>query len=151
MPTLKIDRVRTMNQQGENATLFDPFVDALALNMDISASADLMELPRPMFMAVFQFIDSLTDTVIFYHTWLHDFEWGCFFWISIGNNWGPSPSNYTTPERWGLEWWKVGSGIFGFRGMIKAYSWQGEDGLITIDAFDVSNIRWFRLKEVFRL
>ncbi|MGB2696303.1 MAG: hypothetical protein WBD28_00420 [Candidatus Zixiibacteriota bacterium] len=151
MLELKIERIQTKNQRGENATLFDPFGDALTLIMDIKASPDLMDLPKPMFMAVFQIIDPLTDIVVVNQTWLHEFQWGPNFWISMGNNWGPDPSDYTTPKRWGLEWWKTGSGVFGFRGIIKAYSSQKEKGMITVDAFDVSGIRWFRLKEIYAL
>ena len=70
----------------------------------------------------------------------------------MGNNWGPSPNDYTTPEKWGIHpaahaW----NEVFGFRGIIKAYSWQGENGQVDLDAFDVSETRWFRVGRTARL
>jgi hypothetical protein len=70
-------------------------------------------------------------------------------WISLGNNW--DSSRYDTPYRWGLDWTPANTSIFGFRGLIKAYSWQGESGLQSLDAFDVSDIHWFRIKEIYML
>ena len=97
-------------------------------------------------------INPSTDTVVVNQVWEHDLVWGQFFWISWGNNWGPNPSDYTTPEKWGIHpaahSWNY---VFGFRGIIKAYSWQGESGLIDVDVFDVSEIRWFRVGNTSRL
>ena len=152
MPSLRITNLRTVNQLGQNATLFDPFSDALALTMDIAASADLLALPGPSWYAAFQIIHPHTDTVVVDQIWGGTFQWGQWFWISWGNNWGP-PSDYTTIEKWGLSWVGAGiQGIFGFRGIIKAYSQPGGGaGLQSVDAFDVSPIRWFRAKELYRL
>jgi len=151
MATLKITGVRTVNQQGMNATLFDPFNDALALTLDVYASADLVALPNASFTAIFQIIDPYTDTTVVNVTWSHPFQWGQWFWISEGNNWGP-PSAYETPQRWGLSWSR--NSVFGFRGIIKASYIPTEppgSGWNAVDALDVSSPKWFRLKEVFTL
>jgi len=152
MATLAIRHVRTMNQDHVNATLFDPFTNALALVMDCFASSDLVSLVKPMFHAQFEIINPSTDVVIVNQGWMHDLAWGQYFWISMGNNWGPSPSDYTTPENWGIHPASHGwNEVFGFRGIIKAYSWEGENGQIDLDAFDVSEIRWFRVRRIARL
>ena len=103
MPSLCIAGARTVNQLGQNATLFDPFRDALALTLDVAASADLLALPSPAWTASFQIVRPRSDTVVYEHTWGGYFNWGQWFWISVGNNWGP-PADYTTIERFGLSW-----------------------------------------------
>jgi len=145
MPTLSIRGVRTMNQDHANATFFDPFADALALVLDCYASPDLLALPDPRFHAQFEIVNPSTDIVVVNSGWAHALAWGEYFWISMGNNWGP-PASFTTPAKWGIHpsayaW----NEVFGFRGIIKAYSWQGENGEIDLDAFDISDIRWFRV------
>ncbi len=70
----------------------------------------------------------------------------------MGNNWWPSPSDFSTPERWGIHpAAHQGNEIFSFRGIIKAYSWQGENGQKEVDAFDVSPILWFRVGRTARV
>lgn len=151
MASLRITGVRTVNQLGQNATLFDPVGDALALTLDVAASADLLALPSPAWTASFQIIKPRSDTVVYEHTWGGYFNWGQWFWISVGNNWGP-PADYTTIERFGLSWGEGSSAIFGLRGVIKASHLPGGGaGWRAVDAFDVSPIRWFRAKEVYRL
>ena len=152
MPTLSIRGIRTMNQAHTDASLFHPFTDALALVMDCFASSDLLALPNPMFHGQFEIINPSTDVVVVNEGWWHALSWGQYFWISMGNNWGPSPNDYTTSEKWGIHpaahaW----NEVFGFRGIIKAYSWQGENGQVDLDAFDVSEIRWFRIGRTARL
>jgi hypothetical protein len=149
MLSLKIDQLRTVNEKGENAVLFDPFSNALALTMDISASSELLALPNPTFDAIFQVINPITDTVIISEKVTFNFSWGKYFWISLGNNWGP---NYDTPEKWGLhpaDWGM--NDIFGFRGIIEAYSQNPPNGIKALEAFDVSKIRWFRIEKIFIL
>jgi hypothetical protein len=154
MPSLRITGVRTVNQLGQNATLFDPFGDGLALTLDIAASADLLALPSPAWSAAFQIIQPRTDTVVLEQTWGGSFNWGQWFWISLGNNWGP-PAQYTTIQKWGLNWaGSVSQSIFGFRGIIKASyipTTPPGSGWHAVDAFDVSPIRCFRAKEVYAL
>ena len=146
MPTLSINSIRTMNQAHVNATFFHPYFDALALVMDCYASPDLLAVPGPRFHAQFEILNPSTDVIVVNQGWAHPLAWGQYFWISMGNNWGPSPADYTTPDKWGihpaLHGWNE---VFGFRGIIKAYSWQDDKGLQTIDAFDVSEMRWFRV------
>jgi hypothetical protein len=151
MPSLRIDGLRTVNQGGQDATLFDPFSDAISLTMDVTASADLLALNMASFTAYFQIFDPRLHTVVVNHVWGSTFNWGQWFWISAGNNWGP-PSAYETASRWGLNW--SANSIFGFRGMIKASYIPPAppgSGWSAVDAFDVSPFRWFRLKEVFSL
>jgi len=150
MMDLNITRVHTNNQSGE-ATLFDPYSDALTLVMDISATADLMAVQAPRWSASFQIIEPKTNAVVVHENWFDEFHWGPHFWISLGRSWG-GVANYTTPKAWGLIWAPVPSeAVFGFRGIIKAHSWKGEQGLESLDAFDVSATHWFRVKEIFTL
>jgi hypothetical protein len=151
MPTLQITNLRTMSQSNQNATLFNPFADALALTMDLTASADLIALPSSSLSAIFQIIDPRTNSVVVNRTWTTPFKWGRWFWISMGNNWGP-PSDYQTPSRWGLSWGQ--NSVFGFRGIVKALyipTRPPGSGWRAVDAFDVSDVRWFRLEEIFTL
>jgi hypothetical protein len=149
MPSLTIVGVRTVNQLGQNAKLFEPFSDALSLVMDLRASADLLALPTPSFSAEFQIFDVHLHKVVVSSFWGSAFNWGPNFWISKGNNWGP-PADYQTPERWGRSW--TANSIFGFRGIVKAqYIPSPGSGWRATEAFDVSPMRWFRLREVFRL
>jgi len=149
MPTLQIVGLRTVNQAGKNALLFDPFGDALSLTMDLRASADLLALPQAAFTAEFQILDPHLHKVVVSTYFGSTFNWGPNFWISKGNNWGP-PSAYQTPEKWGLSW--VTNSLFGFRGLVKAqYVPSPGSGWAATEAFDVSGMRWFRLQEKFRL
>lgn len=149
MPFLNIVGLRTVNQGGQNATLFDPFSDAVSLTLDLQASADLLALPQPAFTAELQIFDPHQHKVVVSTYFGSTFNWGPNFWISKGNNWGP-PSDYTTPEKWGLSW--VTNSIFGFRGIVKAqYIPTPGSGWTAVDAFSVSAMRWFRVKEKFRL
>jgi hypothetical protein len=148
-PFLRIAQLRTMNQGGQNSTLFHPFSDALALTLDLQASPDLLALPGVAFTAEFQIFDPHIHKIVASTYFGSTFNWGQNFWISKGNNWGPS-SDYQTPERWGLSW-NVNS-LFGFRGLVKAqYIPSSGSGWTAVDAFDVSAVRWFRIRELFRL
>lgn len=150
MPSLVITNAHTLNQNGP-ATLFHPYGDALTLVLNIRASADLMQVENPCWEAAFQIIEPRTNQVVVHETMFGDkFAWGPNFWISMGKNWGDG--NYDTPKSWGLNWTsKSSEAIFGFRGIIKAYSWRGEDGSEDLDAFDVSDLHWFRVMEIFTL
>ena len=149
MLSLTITRAYTASQNGPT-TLFHPFGDALTLVLTISASADLMAVQNPRWEAAFQIIEPRTNQVVVHESWFDAFHWGPNFWISKGKNWGGG--NYDTPHAWGLDWTPNSSeAIFGFRGLIKAYSWRGEHGLESLDAFSVSEIHWFRVKEVYSL
>jgi hypothetical protein len=151
MPALEIRGIRTMNQDHINATLFASHLEALALVMDCFASADLLELPDPKFTAYFQLRSPRTDSVVVNEVWwLGNLAWGQNFWISMGNNWGPAPSDWDTPVDWGIHPSSHGQNeVFGFRGIIQAYSWQ--EGLQVVDAFDVSETRWFRVRPMYTL
>jgi hypothetical protein len=149
MPSLAIAGLRTVNQAGQNATLFHPFGDALSLTMDLLASGDLLALPQAAFTAEFQILDPHLEKVVVSTYFGSAFNWGTNFWISKGNNWGP-PDAYQTPERWGLSW--SANSVFGFRGIVKAqYVQSPGSGWTAVDAFDVSVPRYFRVREVFRL
>ena len=110
--------------QNGSATLFHPYTDALTLVLHLAASSDLMTLQNPRWEAAFQIIEPRTNQVVVHESWFDEFHWGPYFWISKGKNWGGG--NYDTPHAWGLNWTPNASeAIFGFRGMIKGYSWQG--------------------------
>ena len=149
MPYFRIVGLRTVNQLGQNATLFNPFWDALALTMDLQVSPDVLALPNASFTAEFQIFDPHLHKVVVSSYWSNTFNWGQYFWISKGNNWGP-PASYTTPEQWGLIWNQ--NSVFGFRGIVTAqYIPSPGSGWFPVDAFDVSSWRWFRLRQLFRL
>jgi hypothetical protein len=106
MPSLCISGVRTMNQRGQNATLFHPYFDALALTMDIAASAD--SLPCEL-----ESVGQLTDhplshgEVVIERTWRGTFQWGG----GSGSAWATTGERSTTTrrsQRRGLSW--AGSG-----------------------------------------
>jgi hypothetical protein len=148
MPTLIISGMRTVSQSG-NSTLFDPYNDALSLVMDLQASPDLLALPSAAFSAEWQIFDPHLHKVVVSTYWGSLFNWGPNFWISKGNNWGP-PTSFQTPERWGLSW--SANSIFGFRGIVKAqYIPSPGSGWRATEAFDVSGMQWFRVREVFQL
>ncbi len=65
-----------MNQQIVDATFFDPFCDALALVMECHVSADLLDLPSPMFHAQFEIVNPSTDVVVVNEGWMNPFSWG---------------------------------------------------------------------------
>lgn len=146
MAAIRVDSLGTVNQRGENTTIFGPG-DALALTIDITASQDLATPSDPQFMgffeAVFQIIDPLSDTVVVNETWLSAFEWGPDFWISMGNNWGPAEGDFDTPRRWGLRVTQDAGNVFGFRAIVKAYTVFVPEGGAGEKAFDVSPVRWF--------
>jgi hypothetical protein len=143
--------VRTVNQQSQDASLFNPFTDALALTFDIYASADLIALPNASFTATFQIFDPHTHSAVANEVWVSRFLWGQWFWISKGNNWG-TIADWSTPARWGLNWSR--NSVFGCRGIIKASYVPTQpvgSGWTAVDALSVSAFKWFRLKEVFTL
>ena len=76
MPFLRIGGLRTVNQSGQNATLFDPFGDALSLTMDLQASADLLALSNAAFTAEFQIFDPHTHKVVVSTYYGSAFSWG---------------------------------------------------------------------------
>lgn len=149
MPTLSIRGTPLWKHNFETAPakLFNPFTDPLALIIDCSASTALLQLPQPSMIAQFQIFDVLTDAIVFsqaYRFPLHD---GPTFWVQLGNNW--DPPHYQTAETMGLT--NYPGEVFGFQGVIKAYSFQGAECQVTLDAFDVSSINWFRLMVVGKL
>jgi hypothetical protein len=141
MISLTIDDLHTANQNGY-ATVFNGGIDALNLVMDITPSADLLALPGPMFQAVFQIVDQTQQVVATTLYNLSPLPSGPF-WISAGNNWRPP---YATPISWGLDFGTApGQDVFGFRGIVTAFSNQGMGTLVYLDAFDVLDILWFRV------
>jgi hypothetical protein len=76
MPFFRIVGLRTVNQAGQNATLFDPFTDALALTLDLEASSDLLALPQAAFTAEFQIFDPHQHTVVVSTYFGSTFNWG---------------------------------------------------------------------------
>lgn len=128
--------LRTLNGQGADTTLFNPFTDTLTLVMYASLSPEVSSLSGLVFEANFEIIDARTNTVVVYAP--REFGigtgWSGFF-ASLGS---------ITPHDWGLQW--TAGDIFGFRAVGAMRSSQGE-----VDAFDVSDIKWFRLMDVFEV
>jgi hypothetical protein len=154
MNGVTIRAVETANQDGP-ADIFNPFVDALTLVMRISVDQSVIDRgDRSFFEAAFQILDPSEEAVLINTIMRDSFNWGRHFWISKGRNWGPAP--WETPEFWGLDWgWgpdlSGNASVFGFRGIFKAYYSVGGSGSLATEDFAVSEIKWFRLKEVYRL
>jgi hypothetical protein len=134
--SVRITGARTASQNSGNQDAFRLTQDALALTLDIAASPELVNIGQ-RFDAVFQIINPQTDKVVT-QVWQNNvaFQWGQFFWISMGNNWGPAPGNYTTPQKWGLA-----PGVYYFRGALMVQN---------SDAFALSANRWFRVERAHR-
>jgi hypothetical protein len=126
--SLSISGARTASQGVGDLDTFRRTQDALTLVLDVAASRELVNLGLH-YDAVFQIIEARTNKVI-RQSLLSDwaFNWGQYFWISVGNNWAVP---YDTPERWGLA-----AGIYGFRGAILVRD---------AHAFAVSVQKWFRV------
>lgn len=135
-PGLQFYLLRTLNGQGADTTLFNPFTDTLTLVMYASLSPAVSSLAGLILEANFEILDARTNTVVVYEP--REFGigtgWSGFF-ASLGS---------ATPHDWGLQW--TAGDIFGFRAVAAMRSSQGE-----VDAFDVSDIKWFRLMDVFEL
>lgn len=111
--TLSITGVSTNSQAGaQNAFLLNS--DALALVINISVSQDIINAGYH-FTAHFQIIEFATNNVkVDVPTANSAFSWGTNFWISRGNNWGPTANDYTTPAKWGLV-----TGLYMFRATVE--------------------------------
>jgi photosystem II stability/assembly factor-like uncharacterized protein len=130
-PTLQISGIRTASQSSGNQDSFRLTQDALTLVIDVSATQDLLNLGL-RFDAIYQIIDSRTNRVVRQASMANTaFSWGRFFWISQGNNWGPAPGDYTTPQKWGL-----GVGTYIFRALMSVRD---------TNTFAVSQRKWFRV------
>jgi hypothetical protein len=151
MPSITITKIQTMSQKTFiSATRFFQFPDdALALEVFVSASPDLVAMPRVMFQVVFQIIDSMSNLVVFNRPVLRFFVDGPEFWLLLGNN---LAAPFTHPSDFGLttNWDEPmsGRGLYGFRAIIKALQIlqiKGSELLVALDAFDISDIQWFRI------
>ncbi|NIM94236.1 MAG: hypothetical protein GTO18_11065 [Anaerolineales bacterium] len=155
MNGITIRAVQTANQTGVDVDVFDPFRDALTLVMRLTVDDEVIDRGDwSSFEAVFQIIDPARESVVVNSIMREGFRWSSF-WISKGRNWGPA-SGWTTAERWGLDWgWyrdlSGNASVFGFRGIFKAYYGEGGSGSLSTEDFAVSEIKWFRLKEIYRL
>lgn len=107
--SLQISGLRTASNGVGDQPTFRHTADALALTIDVSASADVINLGE-QFEATYQIINAQTNKVVRQFTQTLNFSWGQFFWISSGNNWGPTPADFTTPQKWG-----IGPGTYYFR------------------------------------
>ena len=138
MPTAKITKIETV-KAGMNSDFFNPFGDPITLRMTINYSADIFQLPGPTVWQTFQIIELRTNTVFEQWRFQDAIKWPVTYsWVDL-----------PTAQGLGLDW--TASDIFGFRGAVEVFSWQGEDGLVSTEAFDVSHIHWFRLAAVFGL
>jgi hypothetical protein len=146
MATMKITDVQVWNQNGEDATLFNPYIDAISLAVGVDLSADLTANLDMRYFVDFQLIEARTNDVVIdsSHSYQLPEDWASW-WFTAGNNWARP---YTTAQRWGL-WWPSPA-IFGFRAILTAAFWEGNK-YITVDAFDVSAVRWFQLLPVVKI
>lgn len=111
--SIDIAGIGTSSQAGSQV-VFLRNTDALTFVMSLVASQQLVDSGRK-FDANFQIIDVLTNTVKRNDWWNNSaFSWGTHFWISKGNNWGPNPSDYDTPAKWGLN-----AGLYLYRATVE--------------------------------
>jgi hypothetical protein len=113
-PAVRIRGVRALSQTGQPQSVFVFDQDALKLVIDLTAAHDLVNSDA-RFHADFQLVDFATGRVAV-DRWSANLrlEWGHEFWISLGNNKGPDPSDYTTPAKWGLT-----PGLYIFRSLVE--------------------------------
>jgi len=105
--------------------------DALALVMDVAVSRYLVGLGL-RYDSIWQIVSAATNKVVRQVVNPNQaFSFGQWFWISMGNNWGPTPGDYTTPQKWGLA-----PGLYYFRGAITVQN---------TNAFAISPNKWFRV------
>ncbi len=138
MITAKIARHETV-KRGEVATLFHPFTDPISLRMTIVVSGDGASVPHPIVMVSSFQIISFDDNQIKYQQQSQmeitpDGSAEYYMWIDLGSAY-----------QLNLDW--LNSGLFGFRGAVELFGPPGRVvGGVTIDAHDVSEIRWFRFE-----
>jgi hypothetical protein len=129
--SLVINNARTANQSSGNVDSFRLTQDALALVMDVTASKYLVALGLK-YDSIWQIVSAATNKVVKQVVNANQaFSFGQWFWISMGNNWGPTSNDYTTPQKWGLS-----PGLYYFRGAITVQS---------TNTFAVSSRKWFRV------
>lgn len=149
---IQITKIQTMNQKSVGVpTTFFMLTDAMALEVFISLSPDLLRKPRVMYQVVFEIIDATTNSVVFKKSVLAIFPFPKVF-LLCGEHMG-GPDN-TRPSDFGIspDGIFAGEGIYGFRAMVKALQIirrEGElrDRLVSLEDFDVSAIYWFRIED----
>jgi hypothetical protein len=148
---IQITKIQTMNQKTVGTpTTFFRLTDAMALEVFISLSSDLLTKPRVIYQVVFEIIDATTNSVVFKKSFLALFPFPKVF-LLCGEHMG-GPDN-THPSDFGISLDEpiAGQGIYGFRAMVKALQItqrEGElrDRLVSLEDFDVSAIYWFRIE-----
>jgi hypothetical protein len=151
--TITAAQTKSQNTFEKKAAKFFKFPDdAFALEVFASVSPELLAMPRLMFQVVFQIINATTNAVVFNKPILTFLEKeGQEFWFLLGEN-NKAAGSLTHPSDFGLtrNWDEPfsGRGIYGFRAIIKAVQIQrvqGVEVLVAVDAFDISDIQWFRI------
>ena len=126
-----VNNARTASQSAPNVDSFLLTQDALALVMDVAVSRYLVGLGL-RYDSIWQIVSAATNKVVRQVVNPNQaFSFGQWFWISMGNNWGPTPGDYTTPQKWGLA-----AGLYYFRGAITVQN---------TNAFAISPNKWFRV------
>jgi hypothetical protein len=129
--SLAITNARTANQSAGNVDSFRLTQDALTLVMDVTASRYLVAL-GVRYDSTWEIVSAATNKVVrLVSNPNQPFSFGQWFWISMGNNWGPTPGDYSTPQKWGLS-----PGLYYFRGAITVQN---------TNTFAVSARKWFRV------
>jgi hypothetical protein len=141
--TVKVTDLRIWNQNGDDATMFDEVADAISLAASVELSGDLTVDSNVDYYLRFQVIAGGTGIFSVNSSQLFKLpeDWPRW-WFTAGNNWG-SPSEYTTAAKWGIRW--NDGPVFGFRAILTA-GLQTRGGWEPFDTFDVSAVRWFRLR-----
>jgi hypothetical protein len=111
---IRIVALRTLGQQGEQS-VFEMHADALKLAVDLTASHESVS-SEMRFDCSFQLVDYSTGRVRV-EMWSRNLkvQWGHDFWISLGNNSGQDPRQFTTPAKWGLD-----PGLYIFRALVES-------------------------------
>lgn len=111
--TVTITGLRTRNQ-ADNQMAFLHDSDALSLVVDLAVSPDFAAGEHE-FDANYQVVDFATNKVVV-DEWQRGLKATQIdLWISAGNNWGPSSTDYDTPAKWGLD-----IGLYVFRAEIQS-------------------------------
>lgn len=150
MDAVRITDVSLYNQHGK-ATTFHPFTDALTFAMTVAVSPVFVAEPGARIEAVWMSVEAHTQAVKATGRWIGTLppEWGTNFWVSVGNNWGPSINDYTTPEDWGLAYPRGDDSPFRLHCYLNFWPYYSPPGggYFTVAAMD----RYFHVLQVYKL
>jgi len=132
---------QTQNDLGQEQSLFNPFTDDLDLVSFFSINSALAATPNLVLVGGWQIIELKTNTVVYRFSAQATPPPGTSF------RWALGPG---TPHAIGLDWLH-GSDLFALRTTVEAFQSDPTAGFLSLDAFAVSDLYWFRLELVFTL